>query len=190
MGGAAFPLTMLWAQAMPFVALQLYDEDRVEGVVGTFSKENLQIFLICSLGAWILTTAVFFYSINFSYVNSFFGFTTGSQYTCNRFQDASDDHSKFSAAFDNRASHTKPIRREIKTWVAINIDRWNIEGEKWFNIDLIPNEMLPSEVLHMEGRAQRSGVTLREAIGLTATDNSSKVYPKNTPEGKSLTAVC
>ena len=95
MGGAAFTLTMLWAQAMPFVALQLYDEDNGD----VFSKENLRIFLMCCLGVWVLTTAAFFYSINFNYVNTFFGFATGLQYTCDRFQEASDDSSKFLFAF-------------------------------------------------------------------------------------------
>ena len=187
MGGAAFTFSMLWAQLMPFVALQLYDDDgSVEDVVGAFSKETFQIFLMCSLGAWVLTMVAFFSSINLSYVNTFFGFTTGSQFTCNAFHYASDDCRKFTAAFKRRASHTKSIREEIKTWVADNIDKWKVEDENWFNIDLIPDEMLPSEYLDVEGGAQRrrsTNVSLREAIGLTSIDNSSKVHPEKTSKG-------
>ena len=134
---------------IPFVALQLY-EDRSDGDVGAFSKENLQIFLICSLGAWILTTALFFYSIDFSYISTFSGLMTGSEYTCDRFHYAKDDQSKFAAAYENRANYTKPIHGEIKTWVANNIVRWKIEDESWFRIDLVPDEMLPSDDLEAE----------------------------------------
>ena len=164
---------------MPFVALQLYED---EGNMGAFRKENLQIFLLCNLGAWVITIVAFFNSIDLSYVNTFFDFTTGSEYTCSRFQDASDDHGKFLFAFKKKVSYTKSIHGEIKTWVSDNIVRWRIEGEKWFEIDLIPKEMLPSEELLSEGGAQRrkrSSVSMREVIGLVTVSNSDKVHPLN-----------
>ena len=164
---------------MPFVALHLvgYDESK-----GDISKENLQIFLFCSLGAWIVSTFAFFWTMDFSFIKTFIGVQTASQYTIERFLTAEDNSQKFDAAFLNRLSFTKPIHGEIKTWVADNIDRWKVEGEKWFNIDLIPGEMLPSEDLEVEGRTQRrrNSVNLREAIGLTAIDRSSKVHPEST----------
>ena len=77
------------------------------------------------------------------------------------------------------------------TWIAENIDRWRIEEEKWFNTDLIPDEMLPKEDLEAEGGAQKrrsSNVSSREGIELTAIDNSnsSKVHPESTTVSTTL----
>ena len=48
LGGTAFSLSMLWAQVMPFVALQLYEKDDEEE--NSISKEDIKEFLLCILG--------------------------------------------------------------------------------------------------------------------------------------------
>ena len=167
MGGAAFTLTMLWAQVMPFVALHLYENDD-EGDVGAFSRENLQIFLMCSFVLWLLTTVAFFYTIDSSYFYTFWGTMTAPQFACKSFKDASEDSVRFDKAFRTRTSFTKSIHGEVKEWVAANIDQWRDENPDWFDIKQIPDEFLPAAVVVEEGgacRRRRSSVSLRELVG-------------------------
>ena len=149
---------------MPFVALYLYkDEDKDDS-----KREFLLIFLSCSLSVWLILNILFFCTIDLSFVNTFIGMKTGPQLTCERFKETEIDESKFRAAFENRSSYTKSIHDEVRTWVAENIAGWIEEKPDWFNIDLIPNDMLPDEVLESEGGAarkrRRSSVSLRELV--------------------------
>ena len=51
LGGFAFSLSTLWAQISPFVTLQFYQGD---------DKDNISMFLICSLSGWLVLNLVFF----------------------------------------------------------------------------------------------------------------------------------
>ena len=173
---------MVWAQTMPFVALWVYkrressDVDDIEeemwnmedsaNVTMTNRKflpddgdkletSTISFLLTCSFFLWVLTNAAFFYTIDLSFLNTFFGTTTGPQYTCQRFYDALDGYGKFRAAFDNRMNYTKPIWGEVKTWVEQNIDKWREENVEWFQADKIPDEFLPARVQLAEGGASR-----------------------------------
>ena len=136
---------------MPFVALHLYndgDEDNIK-------KEFLMIFLSCSLTVWLILNIAFFCTIDLSFANTFIGIKTGPQLACERFKETEIDESKFRVAFKIRSSYTESIHDKVRTWVGENIAGWREEKPDWFNIDLIPNDMLPEEVLLSEGGAAR-----------------------------------
>jgi len=153
---------MLWAQVFPFVALQLYDGE----------KEAITTFLIATFSVWLLLNIAFFNTIDHRYLTTFFGTTTAPQYTCELFLTSEADSAKFRAAFKNRISYTTTVQREVKIWVAANINSWKTEKPDWFKIEKIPDEFLPSEVLIAEGgaRRRRSSYGLREIVGLESID--------------------
>ena len=70
MGGAAFCISMVWAQIFPFVALQFYvgGEDVNDDV-----KDTIGLFLIGSLIAYILLNVAFFGTIDLKFGHTFFG---------------------------------------------------------------------------------------------------------------------
>ena len=146
LGGVAFSASMLWAQIMPFVALSFYEGE---------NKEQLKILLMCSFGLWLVLNGLFFYSIDRSYITTFFGSETAPQYTVELFRNGEGDFAKFDAAFDNRRSYINGIEDEIKIWVGENVDRWRIENEEWFLVDKIWDEFLPVEVFEAIGGAKR-----------------------------------
>ena len=150
---------------MPFVALHLYEEEDKK-VIG---KQILMMFLSCSITVWLILNIAFFCTIDLSFLNTFIGIANGPQYTCKRFNKTSEsDEINFGIVFGNRLSYTKSIHGEVRTWVGENIAGWTEEKPDWFNIDLIPNDMLPDEMLESEGGAarkrRRSSVSLRELV--------------------------
>ena len=92
-----------------------------------------------------------------------------------------DESSKFRVAFKKNRRLTKSITKEVKEWVANNVDRWKMEKPDWFNIELIPDDFLPQAVLEAEGGAanrRRSSVSLREIVGLEEKKDTTKVHPQ------------
>ena len=176
MGGLGFTLSILWAQAFPFVALQYFDGD---------SKDIMTGFFGVSFMAWLMLNIIFFCTIDLSYMNTFFGTKTASQYTCELYLTSKDDSQKFDAIFTNRINYTKSIHGEVKEWVAANIDQWRREMPDWFNIAMIPDELLPKDVLEAEGgaRRRRSSVSLREIVGLRE-GSVGRVHPQAVEEVK------
>ena len=159
-GGTVFSLSMMWVQALPFVALQYYEDD---------DSGRIFIFLVCSFCTWAALNIAFFCTIDLDFVGTFFGTITAANYTVELFQNATDDAMRFDAAFTNKISFTKPIHGEIKEWIRLNIDRWRLEAPKWFIVELIPDEFLPVEVYEAEGgerRRRRNSVSMREMAGL------------------------
>ena len=164
-------MSMVWAQLMPFVALLLSSTKDRAGAQsgGELEKSTIAIVLACSFAAWFLLNIAFFCTIDLSFSHTFFGFQTASQYTQELFLTSKEDPAKFRAAFKKRSDFTSPIRGEIKAWVGGNIERWRAERPAWFDVQLIPDELLPASVLKAEGgperRRRRSSVSLHEAIG-------------------------
>ena len=69
------------------------------------------------------------------------------------------------------------------------IEHWKEEGEPWFVIEAIPDELLPARILKSEGGAsrRRSSFSLREIVGGTrATENSNNKQS----ESSISTTVC
>ena len=160
MGGAAYSLSMVWAQIMPFLALNWYSKE---------NKEDLRLLLVVNFTGWVVLNGFFFLSIEKSFVKTFFTTMTAPEYTVQLFLTSEDDASKFDAAFDNRASYIKKCEGEVKEWVRVNIERWRFENADWFKIDKIPDAMLPAEVVAEEGGAsrRRSSVhSAREILGI------------------------
>jgi len=170
LGGLGFTMSMIWAQAFPFVALQYFDDD---------SKDIMTGFLVVSFSAWLMLNVIFFCTIDLSYLNTFFGTKTAPQYTCELYLANKDDSQKFDAIFTNRIQYTKSIHGEVKEWVAENIDQWRRNQPDWFKIEMIPDEYLPKEVFEAEGGAKRrrSSVSLREIAGLREA-SVGRVHPQ------------
>jgi len=103
---------MIWAQIFPFVALQLYSEGD-----GGDLKENLTLFLIGSLVAWILLNLAFLGSIDLKYIHTFFTTSTAPQYTYELYLSSKTDETKFSAIFKKRINYTKSIHSEVREWI-------------------------------------------------------------------------
>jgi len=170
LGGLSFTMSMIWAQVFPFVALQFFDGEMKDIMTG---------FLAVSFIAWLVLNIIFFCTIDLSYLNTFFGTKTASQYTCELFLTSKEDSQKFRAVFKNRIEYTKSIHGEMKDWVADNIDQWRRENPDWFNIEMIPDEFLPEDVFEAEGGAERkrSRVSLREVIGFEG-ESERRVHPQ------------
>ena len=170
LGGLGFTMSMIWAQAFPFVALQYFDGEMMDIMTG---------FLAVSFTAWLMSNIIFFCTIDMSYLNTFFGTKTAPQYTCELFMTSKDDYQKFRAVFKNRIEYTKSIHGEVKEWVAENIDQWRRDQPDWFKIEMIHDEYLPKEVFESEGGAKRrrSSISLREFVGLKE-ENVGRVHPQ------------
>jgi len=175
LGGLSFTISMIWAQAFPFVALQYFDGEMKDIMTG---------FLAVSFTAWLMLNIIFFCTIDLSYLNTFFGRKTAPQYTCELYLTGQDDFQKFDAIFTNRIQYTKTIHEKVKEWVAANIDKWKRDQPDWFKIEMIPDEFLPKEVLEAEGgakRRRRSSVSLREMVGLREA-SVLRVHPQAVEE--------
>ena len=163
-GGLAFSASMLWAQLMPFVALQLYtDSDSVR-------QGHLQLLLACSTSFWVILNIVFFCMIDLSYLNTFFGFQTGAEFAVKCYKGSTEDYQRYAWVFGSRISYTSPIHAEVKEWVADNIERWTNEKEDWFKLDAIPDEFLPIEIVQAEqisGREEGNGDRKRSSFSVS-----------------------
>jgi len=146
LGGVAFSASMLWAQIMPFVALSFYEGE---------NKEQLKILLMCSFGLWLVLNGLFFYSIDRSYITTFFGSETAPQYTVELFRISEDDFAKFDAAFSNRRSFINGCEDEVRVWLRENIDRFQLEQPEWWKIEMVGDEFLPQEAIEAEGGTGR-----------------------------------
>ena len=123
MGGLAFSISMVCAQAFPFVALQLYE------VGDTTSKDTITLILIGSLSSWLLLNIALFFTIDLSYLNTFIGTKTAPQYTVELYNTVTDDSLRWDAAFTNRLSYSASIHEEVGQWVSDNVARWQREKE-------------------------------------------------------------
>jgi len=177
MGGLMFSLNMLWAQVFPFISLYLVDDN--ESTLGGRTREEMLLVLIGIFILWLVLTIIFFCTIDISYIGTFFGTKTGPQYTVELFERGNTDSAKFRAVFKNRLQYTEKIHYHVKEWVAENIDQWRRDQPDWFKIAMIPDELLPKDVLEAEGGAKRrrSSVSLREIVGLREA-SVGRVYPQ------------
>jgi len=174
LGGLGFTISVIWAQAFPFVALQYFDGEMKDIMTGV---------LAVSFIAWLVSNIIFFCTIDLSYLNTFFGSMTAAQYTCELFLASNDDYQKFRAVFKNRIEYTKSINGKVKEWVAENIDQWRRENPDWFNIEKIPDEFLPKDVFQSVGAAKRrrSSASLREMAGLREA-SVGRIHPQQSAE--------
>jgi len=177
LGGLVFTLSVIWAQIFPFVALQYFDGDMRDGII---------VFLGLSFLLWLVLNIIFFCTIDLSYLNTFFGTKTASQYTCELFMTSKDDFQKFTAIFTNNIRYTKTIHEEVKLWVAAKINQWKIDKPDWFKTEMIPDVFLPKEVFEAEGgaeRRRRKSTSMAEMMGLK-NNNSRRVHPQVDEEMK------
>ena len=112
-------------------------------------------FLVCSAVLWFIMNVVFFCTIDLSYLHTFFGMKTASQYSVEYFRDSSEDAQKFDCVFLSRLSFKETIFEDIRAWVLANIETWQAEKPDWFNVTLIPDEFLPAKIVTAEGGTNR-----------------------------------
>ena len=67
----------------------------------------------------------------------------------------------------------------MKEWVAINIERWQVEQPAWFAIELITDELLPNNVLEAAGGANR-----RRSSRISFVSNKEERSVRVLPEDK------
>jgi len=175
MGGLAFSISMVWAQAFPFLALSLFKNDVSSTTTG--ATANIEIFLLAGFALWMLLNLAFFCTINISYLHTFFGTKTAPQYIYELFLTSKEDSAKFRAVFKNRSSYTESIREDIQKWVCENIVNWREEAPSWFKIEMIPDDYLPREVFEAEGGANRRRSRVGEMIGLDERPDNGRVHP-------------
>jgi len=101
LGGLAFSLSMVWAQILPFIALQFYEGD-IDKIT---SPANIQTFLICSFCSWLLLNLVFFSTCDLAFLSTFFSTKSAKQYSCDIFLTCEDDAQKFDTVSNNERSH-------------------------------------------------------------------------------------
>jgi len=172
MGGLMFTMSVVWSQAMPFVALLLYagDDD---------TRSNITIGLIVSITLWLLLVLKFFCSIDLDFLHTFTSTKTAPQYVQDLFLTSEFDLEKFDAAFTTQESYTRAIKAEVRAWVAANIEEWKRKKFDWFKLEMIPDEFLPRDLLEAEGGAKRrrSSVSIREMTGGGLEGGSVPVFP-------------
>jgi len=98
------------------------------------NKEAITVLLLSSFGVWLCLNLVFFLSIERSFVETFFGTTTGPSYTVQLFREAPSDELRFDAAFTNTRSFIAECEEEVKEWMAENYGI--MAGEEWFRVEV------------------------------------------------------
>ena len=177
-GGLAFTVSMVWAQAMPFVALSLLKDDEVD-----MDKSAISFFLMCNFALWLLLNIAFFCTIDLSYLHTFFSTETASQHAVHGFLDSINDEEKFTWAFSCRTSHIEPIHGAVKAWVFKNIEIWRLEEADWFNISQVPDEFIPVSVFWEEGGPSRkrssskSSEEVIRSIVSSSREKGRKIHP-------------
>jgi hypothetical protein len=159
MGGQVFLLSMLWAQASPYVAKDIYyshfeadifditiNDGSVKQETNLLSEETLDFVLPLLTTVWACAVATLVYKMDRDLLPSFFTSMTGRDYTVGLFRTSNDESAKFDAIFSNTDSHTRHIIGEVKAWVLANYERWDQEKPAWFNeaaVACIPSDMIP-----------------------------------------------
>jgi len=90
------------------------------------------------------------------------------------------DFQKFEIVFTKNRSFCEPINAEVKEWVENNIERWIAQHPVWFNVSMVDDEFLPSDVFEAAGgaRRRRSSISLRELVaGLEEEDSEEREDP-------------
>ena len=165
LGGAAYCASMIWAQIMPFVALGWYEGE---------NKEQLQTLLMFNFGIWLVLNGLFFYSIERSYITTFFGTKTAPQYTVELFRNSENDFSKFDAAFDNRRSFIAECEDEVRAWMEQNYEI--LVGEDWFIVAKVPDDFLPKRILgELNALAISEGKSGREKMEATTLSSMKEI---------------
>jgi len=181
MGGLAYSISMIWAQVFPFVALRIYREsdEYVNNAENLIEPGRIMQFLVCSLLIWTVLVVFLLLSINPTHIRTFVTLETSASLTRLQFLTSRLDSVKFGAAFGNRMEYKRGIEDDIRSWVSENIDVWRRARPDWFEVEMIPDEYLPVEVLEMEGGKgrRRSTVSLGRLLG-----GGGKIVPVVHPE--------
>ena len=100
LGGCAFAASMLWAQVFPFVALHIGGSR--DSYLDSDTAATAKIFFLGILVSWTLLVVAFCFTINQSFLSTFYDMKTGPESVCERFIESEIDENKFDAAFMNR----------------------------------------------------------------------------------------
>ena len=156
---------MIWAQIMPFVALSFHEGG---------NKKQLQTLLMGSLGLWLVLNGLFFCSIEWSFVWTFFGTKTAPQYAVELFRTSTTDRAKFRACFKNTRRYINGIEEEVRGWLRENYEL--LVGEEWFRVELVPDDLLPKQMLdELNELAISEGKSGREKMEATTLSSMKEI---------------
>ena len=156
---------MIWAQIMPFVALGWYKGE---------NKEQLETLLLVSFGLWLVLNGLFFWSIESSFVRTFFTRKTAPQYTVELFRTSTTDNAKFRACFTNTRSYIAECEDEVRAWMEQNYEI--LVGEDWFIVAKVPDDFLPKRILgELNALAISEGKSGREKMEATTLSSMKEI---------------
>ena len=169
-GGALFSALTLVSQVYPFVALYFYD--RAEGIENQLSTRSLLTVFYVLAGLWVAATMSLFYSINKEFWHTFYGTTTGWQFTIDCFRASSDPFVKMMTAFDNHISFTESIKDEVKAYVFLHWEEFKEQKPDWFTpgfIAQVPDWYIPKKDLEElikkgGGNRRRKSVSIQDSV--------------------------
>ena len=109
-------------------------------------------------------------------MNTYFSTKTAPQYTCDLFMKSKEDYQKFDAIFSTRLSYSKSIEKEVREWVAENVEEWVAAAPAWFKIELVPDNFLPRKVFVALGGLdrRRMGVANSSVYSISKRDRSRR----------------
>jgi len=155
MGGAYWSVNMISNQVFCFISVLLYRNYSGESEAAIVFLLQLVVFLFIFS---MINFALFICYINKEYLGTFTSNTTGANYLCQQWRDASNDEEKF-YIFSKHKSYYFSIHEDVKLWLEENWEKWEEEKPDWWTAKLIskiPSELLPVAALaSMGGEAGR-----------------------------------
>jgi len=171
-GGVQFSLLVVQNQAMCFVAAKLYlkyydgafdMEGEVLGGNRKLEAEMLWAGLLGLLGIFLVSSLSFVGLMDRKYLHTFFGLTTGPQYSEIRFRTAKTDEQRIET-FGRHPSYYTNVAGELQELIDENWEDWMRDRPEWLTDNLlgkVPDEYLKkAEVKRLEeeggGKRRRS----------------------------------
>jgi hypothetical protein len=145
LGPLLWLLTILWNQAMCFVAAYLYTLLGPDG-----STNNTLLVVLGGLEVVALLSLVaFFLTVDRRFSRNVFSVMTSQQYWRFHFLNAESDYAR-SILLNLHSSQHILVREEFKEWLESNWDRWQSDRPAWLNpssLRSVPDELLPTSVV-------------------------------------------
>jgi hypothetical protein len=117
----------------------------------------------------IVSLAVFFFSIDNKYWNTFFSLEKGKDLSVKNFRASKDDAVKAVFSLLRSKHHWKTIEEEVRAWVEENWERWEEEKPKWLDEGMkarVPVEWIPTAEGKRRESMRRASVDAQAEGGL------------------------
>jgi hypothetical protein len=149
MGGFYYSFTLISTPVVCFYFGSGYlahveDEDVQESLSYVFSSKQVY----ASIGALSVLQLIIFITllviIPSKYRSTFLSFKTGSQFSCESFQNKVGDSLKIDV-FNQYKGHWEPIKSDVRVWLNERLPTWLSEAPEWFNDQV--KSMIPDELV-------------------------------------------